>query len=360
MKKILLYIDMLDRTGAQRVLANLAVHFSNIGMDVVFVNDFPRKEGSHQFILPLEIKRVYLKDNNQGNALIKNVVRIGRLRTVIRKEKPDVVLSFMGRPNLRMLVATLGMRKIKKCVSVRNDPNKEYGRSGLRKKLTNFLFGFADGCVFQTKDATKYFRQDLVRRSRIILNPVNNLFYEQQRSDKPKDIVTFGRLEPQKNHRLLLRSFAAIADQTVDNLYIYGEGPLRQALTEEAKVLGIEQRVFFPGNIADVEKKLAEAKLFVLSSDYEGLPNALMEAIAVGVPVISTNCPCGGPKMLIRSEREGMLIPCGDEKCLAEAMKEILVNESLQQDMSFNEKARAEEYRGSVIYRQWEEYLNSL
>ena len=121
--------------------------------------------------------------------------------------------------------------------------------------------------------------------------------------------------------------------------------------------LNLTDRVLMPGSIANVWEKLAEAKIFVLSSDFEGRPNALMEAMAVGGPVISTDCPCGGPRMLISNEDEGILVPCGDVKSLAEAMKKILDSKDLQSTLSKNERQRAKEFHTQKILKEWDKYL---
>lgn len=130
MKKILFYIDMMYRGGAQRVMANLIEYFTEQGYETVLVNDFVQNSDKAQYHLPAGLKRVYLRQNLGGNKIVKNIERITRLRKVIKEEQPDMVLSFLGRPNKRMLLSTVGMR-VKKVVSVRNDPYREYGKGFL-------------------------------------------------------------------------------------------------------------------------------------------------------------------------------------------------------------------------------------
>lgn len=358
MKKILFYIDSLRRGGAQRVMSNLVTFFCESGYETVLVNDFALQNDMH-YDVPSEAKRIYLRPDNSGNALIKNIVRVTKLRKVIKEEKPDIVLSFMGRPNKRMLMATIGL-DLKTIVSVRNDPNKEYGASKIKKYTAHQIFKLADGVVFQTEDAAEYFPEKIKNKSAIIFNPVGETFYTAVRSALPCDIVTTGRLEPQKNHKMLIDAFSRIADKCRDDLYIYGEGPLRQELEELCVRLGVSDRVHLPGNTSDVKGVLEKANIYVLSSDYEGMPNALMEAMAVGVPAISTDCPCGGPKMLIKPGEEGLLVPCNDADALAKAMLALEQDDDKREEMGCRAAARAKDFLPSIIYKQWEEFFKHV
>lgn len=358
--KIAFYIDMMYRGGAQRVMSNLVDYFHNSSYEVILINDFVQNGERPSYDVPDGVKRIYLRENLDGNKLLKNIERITALRKVIKQEKPDLVLSFLGRPNKRMLVATIGV-KTKKVVSVRNDPQKEYGSSSLKKWIARSLFRLADGCVFQTGDAKAYFTADVQKRSKIIYNPVGTQFYEVSRAEKVQDIIAVGRLEPQKNHKMLINAFASVSKEFPnENLIIYGEGPLREELSLLCKTAGLEEKVQLPGNVSQMEEKLAKARLFVLPSDYEGMPNALMEAMTVGVPVISTDCPCGGPKMLVTPGKDGLLVGVNDEKELVKAMREVLSDEKLQESMGRNAKEKAKEFLPSKIYGEWEEYLNQV
>lgn len=356
-RKILLYIDSMERGGAQRVMCCIAEYLLNLGIEVLLVNDFLPDSSKAQYDIPEPIKRLYLRDGLKGNPILKNVDRIWKLRRIVRRENPDIVMSFLGRPNLRMLIATLGLKNTK-IVSVRNDPNREYAKKGIVKQLARILFCFADGCVFQTREASDYFPQKVKSRSAIIRNPIAESFYKVEKCASPKNVVTVGRLEEQKNHKLLIDAFALIAEQfPLDDLYIYGEGALRNELTEHALSKGLEDRIHLPGSTQHVAEVLANSRLFVLSSDYEGMPNALMEAMAVGLPVISTDCPCGGPRELITNEKDGVLIPVRDATRLAEKMKEILSDPIIADCLASGAQNRAEMFRQEVVMQEWMGFL---
>lgn len=348
------YIDSMVLGGANRVMANLANHFSTTGANVVLINDVIFDKDLPEYEIKDSVKRVNLNIQVKSR-ILSNIIRIFKLRKTIKEAHADAVVSFMGPPNIRMLLATIGLR-CRKIVSVRNDPYKEYG-SGLKKKLTNIIFRLADGCVFQTKEASEYFGKSIQKKSTIIYNPVGEPFYQVKRADTPHDIVTVGRLFPQKNHALLIRAFSKIAQEfPEENLIIYGEGDLRTELEDLARNLGLENRVLLPGSTSDIPEKLAQAKIFVLSSDYEGMPNALMEAMAAGVPVISTDCPCGGPAMLIRNKIDGMLVPCNAAEALADAMREMLENEN-REALGISAKKKADIFYGETVYGQWEKFM---
>lgn len=223
-KKIIMYIDMMAHGGAQRVMGNLASYFIKQDIEVILVNDFKLDKEQIQYNVNAKVRREYLQKINSGNVIIKNVRRIMKLRNLIEQEEPDLVLSFLGRPNIRMLLATIGL-DTKKIVSVRNDPNNEYGKTFLKKAFARVLFQLADGCVFQTSDAKNYFPKAIKSKSIIIPNPVGEEFYCLERNKKVKNIVSIGRLEAQKNNILLIQAFKNIASEfPKDNIIFYGTG----------------------------------------------------------------------------------------------------------------------------------------
>ena len=355
MKKAVLYIDSMQRGGAQRVMSVLSGFLSDRGIYTILVNDIIPAEGKAEYSIDPRVHRVFLdKKRNPGKN--KNVTRIISLRKLVKKENPDVVLSFMGPPNHRMLLATMGMR-CRKVVSVRNDPDKEYG-IGLKKRIARFIFRFADGCVFQTEQASKYFPNSVQKVGRVILNPVDPSFFNTTWDGTEKTILSVGRLYPQKNHALLLNAFAQVHEAYPDyKLKICGKGSEEISLKRLAEEIEIDDFVSFMGEVGNVRDELKRSSCFVLSSDYEGLPNALMEAMAVGIPVISTDCPCGGPHMLIRNNENGILIPCGDTNKLANAIMDVIGSKEKQIELGRHGKEMADRFRTETVMSEWLEYL---
>ena len=358
MKKIAFYIDSMGLGGANRVMSNLVSYFYDNGYDVCLINDVSMTE-KEEYPLPKGIKRYIIHNEGKHHFFLSKQLKILKeIRRILKENKTEVVVSFMGPPNIRILLGTLGM-KVKKVVSVRNDPYKEYG-AGIKRFLARIIFCLADGCVFQTEEAMDYFPKKVKKRSKIILNPIKEVFYQTEYSDTNSGIVSVGRLFSQKNHELLIRAFARIADSYPnENLYIYGEGSSRKELQDLIVKFELQNRAFLPGSVMDVNVKLSQAKIFVLSSDYEGMPNALLEAMAVGVPVISTDCPCGGPRTVIENENQGLLVQVGDVEKMADALEKLLNDSYLRKQMSVAEKERAKDFRNDAIMPQWEQYLTS-
>lgn len=353
-EKVIFYIDTMQRGGAQRVMSVLANNLSDLNYDVILINDFKLQNPDQEYAINPQVKRFFLRENIDGNVLTKNFERVKSLRKIVKREKPSVIVSFLGHPNIRMLLATFGI-KCRKIVSVRNDPNKEYGSNFIKRTITNLLFLLADGCVFQTPDAAQYFYKKIQNKSQIIFNPVDDKFYNIIPNKNKKNIINVGRLEPQKNHKLLIDAYANIFKDFADDLYLYGEGSKKSELQNYVNEKGLVGRVHFMGNVIDIDKALSDAKVFVLSSDYEGMPNALMEAMVAGVACISTDCPCGGPRLLIQNSKQGLLVPCNDVNAMSKALRTILNDDC--QKIGENARMRSQEFRTNKILAKWNNYL---
>lgn len=352
--KILFYINSLCHGGAERVISNLSTQFSEHGYDCVLVTSF---SADNEYSIGKKVKRISLFPQKLSyNFLKRNYLLAGGLRKVLKEERPDVLVSLMAEPNFRAIVASFGLKN-KVIVSVRNDPNKEYGNL-ITRLLAKTLFRLADGVVFQTEDAKKWFPKSIQKKSKIIFNQVDEVFYNTKYEGERHDVVTTGRLVPQKNHKLLIRAFAAIADKVPDNLFIYGEGELRPELEALIAELHMQDRIFLPGGIKNVPDTIKSAKLFVLSSDYEGMPNSLMEAMALGLPCVSTDCPCGGPRMLFGESLSKNLVAVGNESELAQTMLNVLG--TLRKEIEVKPKERAQLFLPTRIYADWAQYIQAL
>ncbi len=352
-KKLMFYINTLETGGAERVMSQLASHFQQRGYAVTLVTSYPSQG---EYPLDEGIRRIYLQPEKlHGSRLMRNIKLINGLRRICRQENPSLLISFMQEPNFRAILATIGL-PIKTVVSVRNDPNREY--AGIVGRVVGkCLLPLADGCVFQTEQAKAWFPRKLQKKSKIIFNEVSNTVFDVVRHS-PQHIVTLGRLTPQKNHALLIRAFAKIADKYPDqNLLIYGKGDKKEALEAQIRDLGMADRALLMGVTTDVPAILSRAGIFVLSSDYEGMPNALMEALAAGVPSISTDCPCGGPQMLIRNGENGLLVPVGDVEAMTSAMDQLLSEPQLAEKLGLAARESARQYLPENIATQWEKYL---
>lgn len=355
--KIAFLISQLSGGGAERVISNLANMFAKQGHDIIVITV---SKSDNEYYISKDIKRFVLNDPTINyKCFPKPFVRTSRLRKICKTEKPDVLIAFMGNVLYYSIFATLGLHT-KSIVSIRNDPNFLY-KGKLKKILAKLLLPIADGCVFQTEDAKKWFPRRMQKKSRIIFNPISDDFYETPYSPMEWKVMTCGRLVKQKNHEMLINAFSyVVKHQPKAKLYIFGDGPLKEQLMEQICFLGLQNNVFLLGRVNNVYERISSATVFVLSSDVEGAPNALMEAMAIGIPCISTDCPCGGPKMLLGDNENGILIPVGNIDAMFENIMFLLNNEQARVVYSRNAKLKALNFKGAQIYEEWLKYVESI
>lgn len=356
MKKILFYINALNGGGAERVMSNLSSQFADKGYEVLFATSYPA-DGEYE--LNKKIKRFNLESENIPCSKIKrNYVRVKRLRQICKREKPEVLVAFMAEPNFRAIIATIGL-ETKTIISVRNEPEKEYaGR--LMNFVGKYILPMADGCVFQTEDAKKWFPKKLQNKSTIIFNAVKRDFFEAKRKPVNGLIITCGRLEEQKNHILLIKAFFNVVKKNPNAyLHIYGEGSLKDSLQSLIDNLGLNHSVKLMGQTNDVVSVLEKADVFVLSSFYEGMPNALMEAMAVGVPCIATDCPCGGARMLL-NDNNGILIKNNNIDELTNAIEQLIKDDYKKETLSNKCIETVSEFKAENIFLKWREYIEKV
>lgn len=358
---IVFNLGALHKGGAERVVSNLSNFFSRNENNVSIITTI---ESNSDYYIDSNVKIFYLdKDNYKKNFLIKNIKRIKNMKKILKKLKPDIVVSFLPEPSYRILFLKLFNRKMKVIVSVRNDPKIEY-KSIFNRMVMKLLYPIADGFVFQTEDAKKYFNNKIQKRSRVIPNPIKEEFINRERYTEEKEniIVSVGRLEKQKNQSLLIDAFYDISDKFLNyKLIIYGEGSLRKELENKIKKLNMQNKIFLPGNVDNIQEKIEKAKLFVMTSDYEGMPNALMEAMALGLPCISTNCPCGGPKYLIKDKEDGILVKVNDKEELVNSINYLLKNPEVAKKFGINAINKiSKELNPDKINKEWEKYISLI
>lgn len=357
MSTIMFYINQIYDGGAERVMVYLANAFAEAGYTSVLVTSF-RHEGEYQVSKKVIRHSIDRRGGQQGR-VSKNVYRIRVLRAICKKYHPQVLLSFMPEPNFRAMFATIGL-STKNIISVRNDPTVEYAGK-VRHFLAHHFLVHAAGCVFQNKGEMVWFPKRLQEKSTIIMNPVWDGFFDVERKPRKGLVVSCGRLTEPKNFNLLIEAFSEVSKQIPwAKLHIYGRGELEEELKKRIGKLGLEEVVFLKGQTTDVPKALSEAEVFVLSSNFEGMPNALLEAMTVGVPCISTDCPPGGPREVFEDDKNGVLVPVGDKVALAKAICTLLKDEQKRQELSGNAISKAEDFRGKTVFRQWERYVSAI
>lgn len=369
-KKIAFLTLSLTKGGAERVIANLC---NEALIDRYQVTVIMCMKAKVEYQLDEKIQRYTLdKDEeqwkeNQGRRFLR---RQKELKRFLIDYNPDLVISFLPEPNF----LALSLRKTIKCptiISVRNDPVREY-KGKVKQLLMRHYYPMADAYVFQTKQAAEYFlfSDHIKENSNIIPNPLGREFLSsasdvsriQAEEQGEKRIVNIGRLEKQKDQKKLIEAFDSIADQFPDwNLYIYGEGSLRGQLNEQIINCERNNRIFLCGNVDDIHERLAEADLFALSSVYEGMPNALIEAMATGIPVVSTDCPCGGPAALITNGVNGRLVPnqCTSTE-IADCMSQLMNNPKEAEKLGLNALDIRKALHPDKIYGIWIDLIEKI
>ena len=358
-KHIVLFISALRKGGAERVMVNLADYLHRNGVRVTLVTQYICEE---EYALPAGIPRILSEITPQeetGSRIGDFLARYRKLRRIFMELAPDCILSFIGKNNIMTLLCTR-FTGIPAVVSVRGEPKSEYYNFPMRF-LAKTLFACAAGVIVQTGAARDFFPPVIRKKAVILKNPLNPAFVRERRTERPDGrIVSVGRVDANKNHALILRAFARIAPEFPDtSLVIYGDGEKRRELIGKAQELGLSNRVQFPGAVSDVAEKIRTASAFVLSSGHEGMPNALIEAMCLGIPSISTDCPCGGPRELIEDGVNGYLIPVGDEEALADRLRRIFSDEEGAERMGKQAALLLEEYRPERVNAEWMDYLLS-
>lgn len=357
MKKIVFYIAGLQRGGAERVIANLANYFDGIGYDVTMFTDcLLKKEYSLNSGIHREIVG-YEPTGKRGRDMIR---RITVIRDAYKKVQPDVVVSFIGKANIRALLASIGT-KIPVIVSVRSTPQREY-RTKVMKILAKLLFGRAAGIVFQTEGAKSWFGKKVQKKSAILSNPLQqDAIRPRFEGKRANEIVTVGRVEKVKNHRMLIEAFCRISPEFPETvLKIYGDGQERAALERLIQEKNMQEKVFLMGDHDNIPELIYQSRIFVLSSDAEGMPNALMEAMALGLAVVSTDCPCGGPAAVIRHGENGLLVPPGDTEAMERALREILSDTEKEERFGKEAHKLGEELSPERVNKSWQDYIERV
>jgi GalNAc-alpha-(1->4)-GalNAc-alpha-(1->3)-diNAcBac-PP-undecaprenol alpha-1,4-N-acetyl-D-galactosaminyltransferase len=361
-RRITLVIPSLYSGGAERVLSIISNYWASKGWEITLLTFF----GEQPPFYHLDSRITYIPLHIAGDsfnfiaAVKNNLYRIYKLRLAITASNPDIVISFMSEANVTTLLATRCLN-VPVLISERNNPEISLSKSFIWVKLRQWTYPFAKRVIVQTQRAFNYFPSSLKTRLCIIPNPV---LLPPAKSSKPKELsdklpgqkllIAVGRLEQQKGFDLLLQAFANLKNDFPQwQLIILGEGTLHLDLTELCDQLGLNNRVYFPGRVKNIYEFLQEADIYVMSSRFEGFPNALCEAMACGLTVISTDCP-NGPREIIRDGIDGLLVPNEDVLALTAAMKLLMSDEEKRKHLATNASGITERLSIDKIMEMWE------
>lgn len=319
-EKIIIVTRNMTAGGAEQVIAQLANYFVRRGYKCVIIT-MDREKVMYDLDSRIKFREVGIQAKNK---VVDRVVRYALLRKMIKEERPNIVLTMPEDTGIYVILSLIGI-KVPVYVSERNNP-WVMPDSSITRFLRKIAYPFATGIIFQTEMAKSFFSKRIQQKGIVLANPVDSeRIPEPFAGKREKTIVSVGRLAKQKNFSLLIRAFSSFCKEYPDyKLVIYGEGPERKYLEKLVFDLQLEQKVIMPGRNKDVLNEINSAKMFVMSSDYEGMPNALIEAMCMGMPVIATDCPSGGPRELIRNGENGLLIDVNNVEDMEKAMKQIV------------------------------------
>lgn len=349
---ILFTLASLGSGGAERVVTILANRMNAMGHQVE--------------IVCLKYDDVYYQTDDGVKVVLAdhlghNLPELFWLRKHIFQEKPDVVIAFTEGVYCFTIAALLGI-KIPVIASERLDPLAMTWKRNLLKRL---LLPYADWLVVQTKTIKEYFPKSIQKKISVIYNPVKNEAFASIDNgqwiidSKENRIISVARLFPQKNQEMMIKAFAQIVNKYPDwKLVIYGEGPRRQSLQLIIDNLQLTNRVLLPGRTEKVIEELQKSKIFCLSSDYEGMSNSMIEAICVGLPIVSTKV--SGTDELIEDGINGYLVEIGDERGMANALEELIQNEEMMKQMAEKNKQKAVLFHLDTIMNEWMELINQV
>lgn len=337
-------ISSMSRGGAERVVSILSNYYVRNGWDVTIAMLWHNIVG---YELDRRIKLINFSNEKISPKKYLPIV-ISKLTKYFLKTKPDVAISFIAENSIVTGIASkiAGVRHI---TSERIDPN-EVKRSFILQKTINYFYKKCESVILQTERAKRFFSKKIQNKAVVIGNPIHvNAFAKEE---KRKKIVTAGRLEKQKNHRMLINSFAKVSKLYPDyELHIYGEGRLRNELQKQIDEMNLGEKVYLVGNVENIHEQISDAQMFVLSSDYEGLSNALLEAMMMGIACVSTDC--AGSDEVIENYENGVLVPVGDEEKITKAILKLIEDKEMRNKISANSAKSVERFKTENIINLW-------
>lgn len=367
------HLNTLEQGGAERVVSNLSNEFAKGDDEIIVATEW---YGPDEFKLDPKVKRLHVglrtEDEKKGR-IIKAMLRLKYLRDAIKEQKPDVVIAFAQKAIYRASFAMLGLDN-KLIVCVRTDPKGHYDQT-IDKIVLPLINKRADGAVFQTVGQRDFFPKNWKENSTIILNPVNDKYFIDISSyEQTNTIVQHARLVDFKNQPMLIDAFMKVHDKYPEyDLKIYGPDSFdgtKEILENKIKEYNADAFITLCGGSDELQNLVPKAKIYAFSSDWEGLPNTLIEALAMGMSVVATDCPCGGPRTIMPNTIEkinkleltdrGILVPIMDAEAMAEGIIYLIEHPEYKASCMENAKTIKEEVNGVAIVNMWKDYIDKV
>lgn len=348
--KIVFAVGSLSGGGAERVVAEIATEMAEKGheVSVMLVASMENTYGVSE-----KVKIINCAHNYKSYGFFQ---RTKDIRRKIKEINPNAFVSFTVAVNIYSVLSCIGL-PTRLILAERNDPRYD-PKSKLFRIARKVLYPFADYYVFQTEGEQQFFSKKIQNRSIVIPNPVNPNLPEVYQGERTKRFVAAVRLAPQKNLKMAIDAFKMVAEKHEEFIFeIFGHGPLEMELKQYVVENELQGKVVFQGNSKQLYQDIADAYGFVMSSDYEGISNSMLEAMALGIPTISTDYPSGGARENIVNGYNGILVPVGDTKRMAEAMELLIESPDLAKKISENSVSIREKLDVGKITGKWIDYL---
>lgn len=357
--KVVILMSSLTMGGAERVATTLANYLANNGEDVHLIS-FDNIKSSYPINSNVNF---YMNNDKITDNRIKGIIqRFKYFSNIIKKIQPDIIFTMFFQTTFYAMICKMFVKnKVVLISSERCHPKRE---KTLVKRIINMqLSKMCDGFVFQTERVKQFYPKKVQRNSVVIHNAISNKLLDEIDYSKAytENIITsMGRLEEQKAHDVMIKSFANVAKEFPEyKLVIYGEGSKRKELENLIEELKLNKRVILPGTNSKALLEVSKSKIFMLTSRYEGMPNALLEAMAVGVPCISTNCEMG-PAELINDGKNGYLVEVDNVEQITNTLRKLLSNEKLRNQISLESKKIIDNHSIEYIFKQYHNYFKSV
>lgn len=345
--------------GAEKMLVFVANSLFERGHQISIINlhtitDYEEKQTQN---IHNEI-RVY-DIPGEGKNFLKRISQLISIKKIAKENKADVIVGFKLFPNLYAKLAGL-MINVPSIMSERGDPYRTLSGGLLSKSLVSIINGSSGG-VFQTEGAKEFYGKGLQKRGVVIPNPIfiKGDIPEVKQSEREKTVVSVGRIgNLQKRYDVMIDAFAIFNKKHPEYiLKLYGDGPDVENVQQWIKEKNITDSVKFMGLTKQPMQDIAKDGMFLITSDFEGISNSLLEAMAVGLPCVSTDHSPGGARLLIQDHENGLLAPIADAQKLADAMCEFADNQELAEKCGNNAKDVVNRFAPSKIVDQWENYI---
>lgn len=356
-RRITLFIGGLSGGGAERVICNLANYLCR---NDYLVDLITMSNSKNPYKVDDGVRKICLLNDNERCGRVHNfLLRRKRLKQYIIKNQNIQCYITMLPITIFMLVRFKKFTKSKIIISERVDPSSY---SFLKKIMMKYSAKKCDGLVVQTQKISEWYN-DVAHRM-VIPNAINEdviLNKKNNSSIVKKKIVAVGRLEKQKNYPMTIRAFELFNKEHPDYvLEIYGQGSQKEKLVNLANSCGLGKKIKFFGYVNNISERITGAACFVMASNYEGIPNALLEAMCLGVPCVATDCDGGGAKELIEDGKNGFLVKKGSAEQMSRKMKEIVEDDSLSKDISKNAIKLKDKLEPERIYGEWMVFIDNV